>query len=215
MKIIDITGSIENGMWSYGDPIGVPSIEEVASVAGPAGWQAHSLALWTLTGTYLESSAHLFVDGESMEAVDPERFIRPASIVALPPCPPRHAITSAELEAAGVVPEPGAAVLVSTGWDRMWNTPRYVADSPYMTMDAMQWIIGMGASIIGGDFPTFDNHANPAGVNQVLFKAGCLLLAPLVGLQAGLTLRAPELIVLPLRIKGVCGTPCRAILVER
>jgi arylformamidase len=215
MKTIDITGIIDNGMWSYGGAIGVPTITEVASVDGPTGWQAHSLTLWTLTGTYLEASAHLLDRGESIDSIHPSRFMRPACIVPLSPCSSRHAITAEELQDTGVVPTEGMAVLVSTGWDRMWNTPSYVAESPFMTMDAMLWLIQTGASIIGGDFPTFDNHAKPEGVNLELFKAGCLLLAPLVGLNEGRLLRQPELIALPLRIKGVCGTPCRALLVER
>jgi arylformamidase len=215
MSIVDITGIIGNDMWTYGGPIGTPVISEVAAVDGLTRWQAHSISFWTLTGTYLEASAHLFEGGETIDKVDPERFLCPAYVIPLTTCPPRHPITSEELAATGMKPQRGAAALISTGWDAMWNTPDFVRESPFLTMDAMQWLIESGASIIGGDFPTFDNHAQPTGVNVELFKAGCLLLAPLVNLTDAGKLMRPYLIALPLRIKGVCGTPCRALLVER
>lgn len=212
-RIIDLTGAIEPGMWHYPDPVTPPAWEQIARLDGAAGWDAHRITLCTLTGTYLEAAAHLLPGGETIMAVAPERLIRPASILQLPDCPPRYAITPHDLAAAGVLPQPGDAVLVATGWDRMWNQPRFVDDSPFLTPGAMQWLVDSGASIIGGDMPCFDNPADPQGVNVTLFRAGCLILAPLVNLRQAAAGR-PRLIALPLKIKGVCGTPCRAILLE-
>ncbi len=213
MKLIDITGVIENAMWHYPDPVTPPVIEPIATLDGPAGWEAHRMALCTLTGTYLEAAAHLLPGGETILDVAPERLIRPAAILQLPDCPPGYAITAQDLAALGVQPQRGDAVLVATGWDRRWNTARYVDDSPHLTPGAMQWLVDTGAAIIGGDMPCFDDPAHPQGVNVVLFQAGCLILAPLVNLRLAPPGR-PWLIALPLKVRGVCGTPCRAVLVE-
>ena len=214
MHIFDITGLIEEAMWAYDPPVMPPTVEHIASVDGPTGWDAHSFTLCTLTGTYLEASAHLFHGGETIDQVAPDRFVCPATILHLPECAPGYAITPADLEGANASPQPGDAVLVATGWDRMWNRPGYVENSPHFTPAAMEWLINTGAVIIGGDMPCFDNPARPAGVNQLLFGAGCLILAPLVRLNRARMPR-PLLIALPLRIKGVCGAPCRAILMEQ
>ena len=213
MNIIDLTGMIEEDMWHYPPPVTPPVIESIASLDGPAGWDAHQMTLCTLTGTYLEAAAHLLSGGETIADVAPERLIRPASILQLADCPPGYAITAGDLAKTGVRPQAGDAVLVATGWDRMWNQPRYVVDSPYFAPEAMRWLVDSGASIIGGDMPCFDNPADPQGVNVVLFRAGCLILAPLIHLRQAPPGR-PWLIALPLKVKGVCGTPCRALLID-
>jgi kynurenine formamidase len=213
MAILDITGVIEAGMWAYGPPVTAPTIEAIATLDSPVGWEAHRLTLCTLSGTYLEAAAHLLPGGETITQVEPERLVRPATVLQLPDCPPGYTIQPEDLAAAGETPRRGDAVLVASGWDRMWNQPRYVEDSPHFSPAAMDWLVGSGAAIIGGDMPCFDNPAQPAGVNFTLFRAGCLILAPLVNLRRA-EAKQLLLVALPLKIKGVCGTPCRAILID-
>ncbi|HVO41151.1 MAG TPA: cyclase family protein [Aggregatilineales bacterium] len=215
-QILDITGLIEESMWSYPPPVTRPAIERIASLDGADGWDAHRMTLCTLTGTYLEASAHLLVNGETIDHVAPERFIRPATVLQLPDCAPGYPITPDDLAAAATdtAPRRGDALLVATGWDRMWNQPRFVQDSPHFTSSAMAWLVDTGATVIGGDVPCFDDPAHPVGVNKLLFGAGSLILAPLVKLRQA-TRRDLLLIALPLRVKGVCGTPCRALLVSQ
>jgi arylformamidase len=212
MRILDLTGLIEETMWHYDPPVTPLVIEQIAGRDGPAGWDAHRLTLCTLTGTYLEASAHLLAGGDTIDQVPLERFVRPATILQLPDCAPGYAIGPDDLAAARVIPERGDAVLVATGWDRMWNRPGYVSDSPHFSQAAMRWLVDTGASIIGGDIPCFDDPAHPVGVNRLLFEAGCLILAPLINLRQA-ALERPLLVALPLRVEGVCGTPCRAILI--
>ena len=62
MKIIDISGVLENGMWSYEPPIPKVHIKRVASI-DKIGWEAHQISFATISGTYLEASAHLIKGG--------------------------------------------------------------------------------------------------------------------------------------------------------
>ncbi len=214
MQIFDVTGPISEGMWSYDLPIFPVRIEAISSIDGSTGWLAHKLELTTLTGTYLEASAHLVPGGETIAEIDPVRFICPVTVIQLPDYPPRYAITRQDLEASGIISSPSEAVLFATGWDRMWNEPDYVSSSPFLSEDAMECLVTSGASLIGGDIPTFDDALNPTGVNYRLFEAKCLLLAPLVSLRRIPQGRALTLIALPLRIERVCGTPCRALILD-
>jgi kynurenine formamidase len=178
MQIFDVIDPITEGMWSYDSSISPVRIETLSSIDRPTGWLAHKLELTTLTGTYLEASAHLIPGGETIAEIDPVRFICPVTVLQLPDCPPCYAITRHDLEATGIVLSPGQAVLFATGWDRMWNETDYVSSSPFLSEDAMEYLVISGASLIGGDIPTFDNVLNPTGVNHRLFEARCLLLAP-------------------------------------
>ncbi|MEI7990449.1 MAG: cyclase family protein [Chloroflexota bacterium] len=216
MNIIDLTGLIEEGMWLDNPLILPPVIERFASVDGPTGWDAHRFTLSTIMGTYMEASAHLFLDGETIDQVLPERFICPAVVLSLPDCFPNQAICADDLRAVNADLHAGDAVLISTGWERRWNKTGFVEESPYFTLDAMQWLLDTGAAIIGADLPCFDSPTRPEGVVKLLFQHGRLLVAPLINLRlAGeKNMLKSTLIALPLKIKGVCGTPCRAILVD-
>jgi kynurenine formamidase len=88
-------------------------------------------------------------------------------------------------------------------------------ESPHFDLPAMEWIVARGVSILGGDMPCFDDPqpGGGQGVNLPLLKSGALILAPLVGLREIARARA-KLVVLPIKLRGACGAPCRAIVIE-
>lgn len=74
MRIIDISGSIENGMWSYADPYPAPSITEIP----PPDWLAYPVYSQTVsmavqTATYLETGAHMYRETINIDQVSLER----------------------------------------------------------------------------------------------------------------------------------------------
>ena len=213
MALIDLTGTIEPGMWHYAHVPAV-EIEQVASIEAD-GSEAHTFRLATISGTYLETAAHYFHGQPTIDQVPPERFIGDAVVLRVGEKGPAQPVTIQDLQRAadGLEIRRGDALLVATGWDRMWNAPGFVEDSPYLTMDAMRWIVVHGISILGGDMPCFDNPRQGTGVNGVLFESGALILAPLVNLGA-VTQPRVRLMAFPLKIKGVCGAPCRVIVEE-
>ena len=71
----------------------------------------------------------------------------------------------------------------------------------------------MGISLMGADMPRFDSWETPQGFFADFFRKDILLLRPLVNLRA-ITQSRVQLIALPLKVKGVCGTPCRAVVLE-
>ncbi|MEA2529247.1 MAG: arylformamidase [Thermomicrobiales bacterium] len=217
-RYIDITGTLAPEMWSYR-----PSIPDVPpfqhwrwATIDERGWEADAFSMATLAGTYLETSKHHFPDGPGIDEIPPERLFLDAAIVQIPKEAREH-ITIADLEAAAPMLQPGDALLIATGWDRYWwdDGTTFVMESPHFDLPAMEWIVARGVSILGGDMPCFDDPqpGQGQGVNLPLFKSGALILAPLVGLGQATSSRA-KLIVLPIKLRGACGAPCRAIVVE-
>jgi arylformamidase len=212
MNVIDLSGPITSGMWTYGPPLPDVVIEQVAAIEG-VGWSGHRLGVHTLAGTYVESAGHLFADRELISNMPLDRFIVPAVVVQLNEKGPLEAITRDELRAALFADAKGAALLVATGWDRHWNAPDYVARCPFFEPDAVQWVIEQEVSLLGVDTPCIqDPRSDDGSLTRLFFRGERILLAPLVGLRKALD--GPfRLIALPLNIPGVCGTPCRAVLV--
>jgi kynurenine formamidase len=210
MALVDLTGTLEPGLWRYDH---IPPVEiDLVTTIEDRGSEAHSFRLATIAGTYLETAAHLTHGQPTIDQIPIERFFCDAALLRAGEMAPAQAIAVNDLEraAAGVEIAPGDALIVDTGWERMWNAPAFVVDSPFFTMEAMRWIVDREVSILGGNMPCFDNPRRGAGVNRVLFGSGALILAPLVNL-ASLAHPRFRLTVLPLKIRGVCGTPCRAI----
>jgi arylformamidase len=217
-RYIDITGTLAPEMWSYRPLIrDVPPFEQRRwATIGDRGWEADAFSMPTLAGTYLETSKHHFADGPGIEEIPPERLLVDVAIATIPKGAREH-ITVADLEAAAPTINRGDALIVATGWDRYWwdDGTTFVMGSPHFELAAMEWIVARGVSILGGDVPCFDDPqpGQGQGVNPPLFMSGALLLAPLVNLGAVTKSRA-KLVVLPIPLRGACGAPCRAIIVE-
>lgn len=214
MKIIDITGTIKNGMWSYGPPLPDVRIEAVSRLGdGKYNENNFSITVGSVSGTYLETAAHRLANQSALIDISPEKMVTDAFILKLKMKEPCEAICSDELVCLDVSIEKNKALIISTGWDRMWERPDFVEKSPYLTKEAMEWLLDKEPSIIGADIPCFDNSKNPEGLVNLLFEKGVLILAPLVNLER-IEKTKVQLIALPPKINKVCACPCRAIIIE-
>jgi arylformamidase len=213
MKMIDLSGPVATGMWSYGAPLPEVEVRQVAGLQRE-GWNGHALVLHTLAGTYIETADHLFPGRETVADLPLDRFITRAVVAQLAQKSALVPVTERELAAAVTDDPRDAALLVATGWDTMWGRPGFVERCPYFLPEAMDWVVRSGARLLGVDVPCVQDPRHDDGeLNRRFFAGERLLLAPLVNLRrAG---SGPHtLVALPLNIPGVCGTPVRAILIE-
>jgi kynurenine formamidase len=212
--LVDLTGPLEPGMWSYAPSmVDIPPFEHTRwATIEERGWEADWFAMPTLAGTYLETAKHLIPGAPSIDQVPLARFFVSATIARIPRGPREH-ITAADLESSVTELEPGDALLVQTGWEAHRNdSETFVLQSPHFDLEAMRWIAERSVSILGGDMPCYDDPvgSESQGVNMVLFGSGAMILAPLVNLGA---IEAPRghLTVLPIPLVDACGAPCRAV----
>jgi arylformamidase len=214
MRLVDITGPLENGMWRYPDPYPEVRLEEIPVPE----WIPYPTYSWVFTlgsqsGTYLETAAHMFRGALSIDQVPLERLVLETAVIQLREVGANEAITADELEGAQVDVRPGDALLVATGWGSRWHAPDFVENCPYFTREAMEWVFQREVSLMGADMPRFDSWRTPQLFFAEFFQRDILLLAPLVNLRA-ITRPRVRLIALPLKVVGACGSPCRAIVIE-
>ena len=229
MKVIDVTGIICDGMWSFGSLFPQPKLVEQSGFCPGFGDYCYTeiRGMHGQVGTYVETPAHFygFEDPRSffVDDIPLEKLTNVPCVVLKVPkdvSDPNvhHAITLDELLACDNAKciQPGDAICVCTGWDAHWmDDEHFFSNSPYFTNDAMQWIISQKPSILATDTPAWENLTGETqeGFFPDFYAANILMLAPLCNLDK-VTQPRVKLTALPLNIKGVAASPVRAVIVE-
>jgi kynurenine formamidase len=135
------------------------------------------------TGTYVDSPRHRYPDGADLAGLPLERLADLPAVVVRTAGSGRRAVDVSDLEAVVVA---GRAVLLHTGGDRDWGTPRYAVDTPYLTGDGARWLVEHGAALVGIDSLNLDDPSPAAAgerpAHTLLLAAGIPIVEHLTGL---------------------------------
>ena len=223
MKVIDISGKIQNGMWNYPAPFpkfDLKPLEKVPWVDGEVYCEIFE-GLHSQTGTYLETPAHFFGNDSSylISDIPVEKLINIPCVVfgidgmnnpvEATPITKEMLISSSK----NIDISKGCALLISTGWGKHWMEKCFLQQSPYFTYEAMLWLISKKPFLLGTDFPRWENIKKSEGFFEAFYRADILMLAPCINLEK-VEKSNVKLTVLPLNITGTSCVPCRAVLIE-
>ena len=132
------------------------------------------------TGTYVDAPFHRFAHGKDVGSLPLERLADVEGIVVDAAGGPRA--LDADLFTGRALS--GKAVLVRTGWDAHWRTPRYASGYPHLTRAAAEYLAGAGPALVGIDSLNIDDAADgvrPA--HTLLLAAGIPIVEHLCNLQ--------------------------------
>lgn len=126
------------------------------------------------TGTYLDSPWHRYAGGTDLAG------LRLEQLADLPALVVRAGVDARGVDAALLSPLrgslQGAAVLLHTGWDAHWGTPRYGDPAPFLTEDGARWLVEQGVALVGIDSLNIDDTSPASGgrrpAHSVLLGAG-------------------------------------------
>ncbi|GAA2609341.1 cyclase family protein [Paractinoplanes durhamensis] len=153
-------------------------------------------------------------------------FLDVAAVHGVPVLPPGYAVTAADLDAAagdlGI--NPGDAVLVGTGWSRLFADGAAFLGArsgvPGVGEEAAQWLVEKRVAVTGGETIAYEVIPPGAGhrslpVHRILLvEAGInivetMLLAELA--DAGV--KEFQFVLAPLKLVGATGSPVRPLAV--
>jgi len=225
-KYIDITGVINNGMWNYDEPfpqINIKPLPPISWLGGKTVGCEIFEGFHSQTGTYLETPAHSYGNGNSYALIEvkPEQMMDIPCVVLnvgmwdMDPTLGRRGITVADLEAcfnAKDIQE-GDAILIGTGYGRYWFHPNNLDYAPYITYDAMMWLLDKNPCLIGADTARWDHLEKPQGHFKAFYEAGILMGGPFVDLEKCTAARC-KLTILPPKFAITSVAPARAIITE-
>jgi len=209
MPCVDLSGFIEENMWSFGSPLDPVRIKSIGDL-DKEGWVSHNVGMGILSGTYIETGAHLFKGFPSIDSLPVDTFIVDALVVRVPKGPLER-VNATELTTCLARRADEQAIIVDTGWHRRWGQPDFVGKSPHLAADAAELLAASRFTIIASDMVCFDPPDAPRMERlEKIFRSGALILSPLVNLT-NVTADTVKLIALPLKLKGLNASPCRAV----
>lgn len=205
MTLYDISRTISPSLavWPGDAPF---SFELAASLERGDTVNLTTLTLSAHTGTHADAPWHFAADGAHPADLPPERYIGLAHVVTV--ARERGGIGLADL--AGHTLDGLQRLLIHT-WVSDLPDEAWPEDFPYPALELIDWLGERGAALLGVDAPSvdaFDDAALPGHHRLRAHGIAHLESLCLRGVPDGVY----ELIALPLRIAGVCGSPVRAIL---
>ncbi len=213
-RIADLSHRIEHGMTTYpGLPapdIGDHLTREASRERYAPGTEFHigRISMVANTGTYLDTPFHRYPDGSDLVTTPLERMVELEGIVV-----DARDLTTIGPEIFDGRAVADMAVLVHTGWSRHWGTPAYLAGHPYLTNDAVTWLVQARPALVGIDSLNIDGTADgerPA--HSALLGAGIPIVEHLCRLD-DLPATGFRFSAAPVAVAGLGTFPVRAYAV--
>jgi kynurenine formamidase len=222
-QVIDLSHVITGGMVTY-PGIPAPVIgkhltfdESAAHYAAGTEFSIGTISLAANTGTYLDTPAHRYRDGEDLSVLSLSKMVDLPGVVVrmrLRRAVGGRAITESDLRTAlDGVALPGSAVLIETGHSDRWGSDTYFADHPYLTDDAVEFLVSVKPALVGIDSLNIDStHTGRRPAHTWLLAAKIPVVEHLTGLD-----RLPDtgfrFTAAPPAIAGMGTFPVRAFAI--
>jgi kynurenine formamidase len=210
-EVVDLSIPLDASTQVYpGDPVFLSS---PATTIGAEGFHVQQISMGSQTGTHVDAPWHFAEDGLRIDEVPLERFICRLVIADVRGLQPRTVIGWDRLAALDFGPD--AALVLHTGWSSHRGTDAYF-DHPYLDAGACAKVLEQGVRTFGLDAPNLDETrfdrppSQGFASHRLIAPLGGVIVENLCGLEA-LDSGPYTLSVLPLRLTGADGAPCRAV----
>lgn len=211
---LDLSHTIEDGMITYP---GLPgplicdfwSREESRQFyAEGTEFQIGKIEMVSNTGTYLDSPFHRYEDGKDLSELPLAKLAGLDTVVVNLPFEESLGLEVRHLKGLDLA---GKAVLIHTGWDKLWGKDAYFSDNPYLTEDAAKFLRNAGAVLVGIDSLNIDDtRYQSRQVHSILLKAEIPIVEHLTALDR-LPKKDFRFFAVPPAIKGMGTFPVRAM----
>lgn len=222
-RIVDLSHVITDGLVTYpgipGPVIGshLTFDESAAHYAAGTEFSIGTISMAANTGTYLDTPAHRYRDGEDLSAFSLDRMVDLEGVVVrvrVRPGAGGRAIGESDLRTAlDGIELAGRAVLIETGHSDHWGTPAYFAEHPYLTDDAVEFLLSVKPALVGIDSLNIDStHTGRRPAHSWLLAARIPVVEHLTGLD-GLPVTGFRFTAAPPAVRGMGTFPVRAFAV--
>ena len=204
MRYYDISLNLspETVRWVVAPPL---EVHERRRMSRGDDANASALTVSVHAGTHVDAPFHFVPDGPGIDAVPLERFVGPALVHAVDA---ERFITEAHVKA---IPLDGVKrVLFKTRNSQLLKRRDFEPNFVAFSLDAARALVARGVELVGLDYLSVAHADQQVPVHRAFLDNGVVLLE-----GVDLSEIAPghyELMCFPLRLRGLDGAPCRAVL---
>jgi len=164
-----------------------------------------ALTMSVHSGTHVDAPFHFVAEGAAIDSLPLELFIGPALVHAVDA---GRYITEQHVAAIDLAGE--TRVLFKTRNSSLLRRPAYDPDFVAFSVEAARALVACGVKLVGLDYLSVAHADEQVPVHRAFLDHGVALLEglDLSGVEPG----RYELICFPVRLRGLDGAPCRAVL---
>jgi arylformamidase len=205
MKWIDVSLTLSEDLpaWPSDDPF---RYEETGTIAAGGESNCARMSLSVHFGTHVDAPYHFIPGGATIDQIDPELFLGPSLLVAVPEA--ATTIEPAHLE--GAVPAGTRRLLVKTRNSAFVGDRVFHTDFVAFSEAGIRFLLDRGVRLLGLDYFSIAPYGAARPPHVAFLGAGGVAIE---SLDLGPVEPGPyELCCLPLKIRGSGGAPARVVL---
>ncbi|MDN5300915.1 MAG: hypothetical protein PWQ60_429 [Thermoanaerobacteraceae bacterium] len=223
MNIIDLTLQIEDGMSTFPGmqkAVLLPSVTHAFSAprykAPCKGYASFQLILNDHTGTHIDSPFHMCEEKETIEKLPLSSFIGEAILLDFGEMPPDREITEEDIKEkllkSTLTIEENDIVIIKK-WKGNWGEEGFFRCKA-LDESAAGFLVKSKVKLLGIDLPSVDVEDTPMRrrAHIKLLSNDVYIVENLINLEK-ITKNRFRFIAMPLKIKGISGSPTRAIAI--
>ncbi len=200
VKIFDISRSLSENMLVYPGDTHPIFIQE-----DRGQYLISDLHLSTHTGTHIDAPVHYLKTGDTIDTIPLSYLIGKCRVLDVSGAGNRITANHLKGRLDGV-----SRVLLKTSFS---GIDRFEENYPALAPDAAYAIAALGMKCVGIDTPSIESYGCEGVVHRILLSCDCIIveLLDLSHIEEG----DYYMVALPLRLKGLDGSPARVVLMEK
>jgi arylformamidase len=212
-KFVDVSHTITHGMITYPGLPG-PLISEHLSreasrehYAPGTAFHIGKIEMVANTGTYIDAPFHRFAGREDLAELPLSQLANLDGVVIRPAADYGRAIDASVFMEKDLS---GKAVLVHTGWSANWGQEAYFQGHPFLTREAVEYLVANQVALVGIDSLNIDDTADgqrPA--HTILLENGIPIVEHLTDLD-NLPDNGFKFFAVPVKVEAMGSFPVRA-----
>ena len=216
MKVVDLTLGISSNIRVFpGSP--QPSFIRWSKF-DIHGYDSEVMFLSTHTGTHMDAPSHFISGTATIDKIEVNRFVcNNALLLKIEKesnqTISRNDIIGGEKDDGEEIKEKDTIVFF-TGWESQIEKDNYISDHPGLSTDAAKYLAEKKVNAVAIDSPSIDPGIdNSFKAHKILLSNDILIIENLCNLEK-FNNRRFTLIITPLKLLGVSGSPVRAIGIQ-
>ncbi len=176
------------------------------------GYFVSQITLGTHTGTHIDVSVHCDRKGKTVDDVPIDMFINKAFVMDLTYLKPLEEINPVHLNSFAEKVDNVRAIIIKTGWGSHFGKEDFFVSFPGIGEEAVSWLFDKGIDLIGLESPSV-NAKKHQKIHMLLFERGIGIVESLANVEK-ISSEYVQLYAVPLKLKGLDGSPVRAFALE-